>query len=55
MGSLVKDTSVRGKTSPKRPKICTVCEKSFIGFSSNQKTCSPECSRIHDNRRQREI
>lgn len=53
MSKLVDESSKRGKYSPKKEKNCIICGKTFIGFSSNQKTCSPECSRINDNRRQR--
>jgi predicted nucleic acid-binding Zn ribbon protein len=32
------------KYSPKNPKNCTICGTPFYGNSSNQRTCSPECS-----------
>ena len=53
MGKLVTKDSKRTKCSPKSSKICTICGKSFVGFSSNQKTCSPECSKLHQYRTQR--
>ena len=54
MSKLVSKDSKRGKFSPKKEKMCIICGKPFLGVSSNQKTCSPECSRINDNRRQRQ-
>lgn len=50
MGKLVSKDSKRTKFSPKKEKICTVCGKAFIGTSSNQKTCSPECSKLYQYR-----
>lgn len=54
MSKLVDENSRRSQFSPKKEKICIICGKPFIGNSSNQKTCSPECSRTNDNRRQRQ-
>lgn len=53
MSKLVSEDSKRSKFSPKKAKVCSICGKPFVGNSSNQKTCSPECSRLNDNRRQR--
>lgn len=53
MSKLVSKDSKRGKYSPKKEKICAICGKSFIGYSSNQKTCSPECSKLYQYRSMR--
>lgn len=54
MGKLVTEDSKRTKFSPKKEKTCIVCGKSFVGFSANQKTCSPECSKLHGYQMQRQ-
>lgn len=53
MGSLVKPDSSRHKFSPKISKICAMCGLDFVGVSSNQKTCTPECSRKYNAKKQR--
>ncbi|MGL4253418.1 MAG: HNH endonuclease signature motif containing protein [Fusobacteriaceae bacterium] len=44
MSKKVDDNTQYHRFSPKKEKECMMCKKSFLGKSSNQKTCSSECS-----------
>lgn len=52
--ALVNDNLKPNKFSPKNPKVCVICGKEFKPVSPRAKTCSERCSRIQENRKQRE-